>query len=90
MPEEFYESKIHFYNFGWRDHETTDVFTLIKIIKTMDYVLSTKKKIAVHCHAGKGRTALVICGYLMFKNKWSSKKTIDFFRSKRKESLYKK
>ena len=27
-------------------------------------------KIAVHCHAGKGRTALVICGYLMFKNNW--------------------
>lgn len=38
----------------------------------MDYALSKKRKIAVHCHAGKGRTALVITGYLMFKNKWTA------------------
>lgn len=72
LPSEFYQQKIQFYNFGWRDHETTDILTLIKIIKTMDYVLSKKRKVAVHCHAGRGRTALVICGYLMFKNNWDA------------------
>jgi len=53
----------------------------------MDFVLSKKQKVAVHCHAGRGRTALVICGYLMFKNNWNANQTIKFFKSKRTDSL---
>ena len=34
----------------------------------MDLALGLNSKVAVHCHAGRGRTGLVICGYLMFKN----------------------
>ena len=56
----------------------------------MEFVLNKKRKIAVHCHAGKGRTALVITGYLMFKNNWPAEKSIDFFKSKRDGSLGKK
>ena len=46
------------------------------IIKTMNNALINDQKLAVHCHAGKGRTGLVICGYLMFKNNWSANKSI--------------
>lgn len=56
----------------------------------MDHVLSKKRKVAVHCHAGRGRTALVIAGYLMFKNNWSAQKAIQFFKSQREQSLEKK
>lgn len=34
----------------------------------MDLAIGQDSKVAVHCHAGRGRTALLICGYLMFKN----------------------
>ena len=92
LPEEFYKNKIHFYNFGWRDHETTDLITLLKIIKTMDFVLKLKNdnKIAVHCHAGKGRTGLVICGYMMFKFNLSDEEAVKIFKEKRYGSLKKK
>jgi len=38
----------------------------------MDFALGKEEKVAIHCHAGRGRTALVICGYLMFKNEWNA------------------
>lgn len=90
LPEEFYKNKINFYNFGWRDHETTDLITLLKIIKTMDLALRGNNKIAVHCHAGKGRTGLVICGYLMFKRNVSDLEAVRIFKGKRSGSLKKK
>ena len=56
----------------------------------MDFALGSEGKVAVHCHAGKGRTGLVICGYLMFKNEWSAIKAIEYFRERRDGSLKKK
>lgn len=32
----------------------------------MDYVIKNGGKLLVHCHAGQGRTALVIGAYLMY------------------------
>lgn len=88
-PENLYEHKISFYNFGWRDHQTTEISTLIKIVKTMDYVVQKKKKLAVHCHAGKGRTGLVICAFLLYKNKMNVEQVIELFKKKRKGALKK-
>lgn len=89
LPEEFYTHEISFYNFGWRDFQTTDIVTLMKIVKTMDFELSKSKKVAVHCHAGKGRTALVICAYLIYVNRYDYNTAIQIFRSKRPKSMKK-
>ena len=66
LPEEFYDHGIFFYNFGWRDHQSTQVSVLLRILKTLDFAMLDGKKIAVHCHAGRGRTAVVICGWLIY------------------------
>ena len=55
----------------------------------MDFALGKEKKVAIHCHAGRGRTALVICGYLMFKNEWSAQKSIEYFKERRTGSIKK-
>ena len=44
----------------------------------------------VHCHAGKGRTAMVICAYLIYKQDMSAVDAMDLFKKKRPKSLTKK
>jgi len=67
LPEDFYNHEIKFYNFGWRDHHTTDNKMILKILKNMDQCLKNGNKVAVHCHAGRGRTGLIICAYLIYR-----------------------
>ena len=59
---------------GWKDLTIPDSFNhLIKIVKKMYYYINTlSKKIIVHCHAGFGRTAIVLCCYKIFTKKISA------------------
>jgi anti-sigma28 factor (negative regulator of flagellin synthesis) len=74
---------INFYNFGWRDHQTTNFDIILKILKSIDYCLDQGQKIAVHCHAGRGRTALIICAYLIFSIGFTANEAIKHFKDKR-------
>ena len=78
---------INFYNFGWEDHQTTNFNVLIKVLKSLDFLLQTGKKVAVHCHAGIGRTGLVIACYLVFSLNLTGQQAIDLFKLKRKGGL---
>lgn len=40
-------------------------------------IVRDQGKIAVHCHAGRGRTLLVICSWLIYHDRWPAKTTID-------------
>jgi protein-tyrosine phosphatase len=83
LPSEFYSHGIKFYNFGWRDHETTNLNIILKIIKCMDICISEGKKVAVHCHAGRGRTGLIICAYLIYKYSYTADKAVEEFKRSR-------
>ena len=37
----------------------------------------------MHCHAGRGRTALVICCYLIYEKNFSAENAIKMFKEKR-------
>jgi protein-tyrosine phosphatase len=41
--------------------------TLLTIVKQMSEIVFSGRKVAVHCHAGKGRTGLVVCCFMMFQ-----------------------
>lgn len=46
---------VYFYNFGWRDYGVANLASMLDIVKVMAFALQ-EGKIAVHCHAGLGRT----------------------------------
>lgn len=46
-------------------------------------------KISVHCHAGRGRTLLVICSWLIFNDRFSAQKTIELAVERRQGVLTK-
>lgn len=46
-----------------------------------------KGKISVHCHAGRGRTLLVINSWLIYNDRMGAKETIDLAVEKREGVL---
>ncbi|KAK3536641.1 hypothetical protein QTP86_015442 [Hemibagrus guttatus] len=55
-PEVFMEAGIYFYNFGWKDYGVASLTTILDMVKVMSFAVQ-EGKMAIHCHAGLGRTA---------------------------------
>eukprot|EP01015_Nassula_variabilis_P012096 TRINITY_DN19807_c0_g1_i1.p1 TRINITY_DN19807_c0_g1~~TRINITY_DN19807_c0_g1_i1.p1 ORF type:complete len:214 (-),score=30.48 TRINITY_DN19807_c0_g1_i1:38-679(-) len=70
--EEFFKHGIFFYNMGWKDHNITNYEFLLKLIDLVHFALTTGDKVAVHCHAGRGRTAILICAWLIYDQRMSA------------------
>jgi protein tyrosine phosphatase domain-containing protein 1 len=61
---------------------------MLDIVKEMSIVTIDKKgKVIVHCHAGYGRTGIVIVCYLLFISLKDSDTIIQEVRSKRKKCV---
>jgi len=90
FPEEFYEHGIYFFNFCWRDMTAPSTDVILKILKQMSFSLMNGNKIAIHCHAGRGRTGLIIAAWLIYHNNMTAKEAIKHVRSKRKGCIQSK
>lgn len=66
LPEIWMDSNIYYYNFGWPDMSTPGFQTMLDIVQVMDYTLKKDTKVAIHCHAGLGRTGLTIACYYIY------------------------
>ncbi|XP_046353259.2 protein tyrosine phosphatase domain-containing protein 1-like [Haliotis rufescens] len=85
-PQQLMEKGIFFYNFGWNDFGVAPMSTLLDVAKVMQFALSDGK-VAVHCHAGLGRTGLMIACYLVFTNRELSTDAVQYVRSRRPNSV---
>jgi protein tyrosine phosphatase domain-containing protein 1 len=61
------DENIFYYNFGWKDMTTPSCDLMLDIVQVIDHELSLGGKVAVHCHAGRGRTGLVIACVLVYQ-----------------------
>lgn len=65
-PELLMNAGISYFNFYWKDLTNPTFERLLNITQVMDFVIKNGGKVLVHCHAGQGRTALVIGAYLIY------------------------
>lgn len=49
---------VYFYNFGWNDYGVASLTSILDMVKVMSFAMQ-EGKMAVHCHAGLGRTGNV-------------------------------
>ena len=90
-PEKLQKHGIAVYHLHWEDLTNPPIKELLKNIKFMDFHIKKGEGVLVHCHAGQGRTALVIAAYLMYTNITDTvDDTIKYIRSQREKCLKKK
>ena len=71
-----------FYNYGWVDYGVPTLPSLLGVIKVMDFALG-EGKVAVHCHAGLGRTGVLIACYLAYSLRLGGAEVVTRVREKR-------
>ncbi|XP_041836704.1 protein tyrosine phosphatase domain-containing protein 1 isoform X2 [Melanotaenia boesemani] len=85
-PEAFMEAGIYYYNFGWKDYGVASLTTILDMVKVMSFAVQ-EGKMAVHCHAGLGRTGVLLACYLIFTTRMNADQAILFVRAKRPNSI---
>lgn len=86
-PQLLMDNNVSYFNFGWTDMETPTFKQILNIAQVMANTISEDKKVAVHCHAGLGRTGLAIACYLVFSQNMSAFDAITIVRSSRPLSV---
>mmetsp|Transcript_4798 Transcript_4798/g.10083 ORF Transcript_4798/g.10083 Transcript_4798/m.10083 type:complete len:588 (-) Transcript_4798:255-2018(-) len=87
FPAEFMDHDIFFYNFSWCDMTVPTMEQMLDIVQVIDFTIQSGRKVAIHCHAGLGRTGIVISCYLVYKRHFSSLKAIRTVRKRRRGSV---
>ncbi|XP_031336868.1 protein tyrosine phosphatase domain-containing protein 1-like isoform X2 [Photinus pyralis] len=85
-PNIFMENDIYYYNFAWKDYGDASLSELLNPIKVLAFAV-TEGRVAIHCHAGLGRTGVLIACYLVYSLRVSANDSIKFVRLKRPGSV---
>ena len=74
---------------GWKDMAVPSSMNfMLDIVKDMSAVINDQgKKVLVHCHAGYGRTGVVIACYMLFNSEDDSDTVISIIREKRRKCI---
>ena len=74
---------------GWKDMDVPDsLYFMLDIIKDIyKKIKIEKKRVLVHCHAGYGRTGIVIACYLIYKSNYQAEEAVKYLRNIRKKCV---
>ncbi|CAN9499224.1 unnamed protein product [Ophioblennius macclurei] len=85
-PRILMDNDIFFYNFGMPDFGVSSLVGMIDAVKVLTFAVK-EGRVAVHCHAGLGRTGVLIACYLIFTLRISPSEAVHFVRIKRPRSI---
>ncbi|KAK2842168.1 hypothetical protein Q5P01_012368 [Channa striata] len=85
-PQTFMDNDIYFYNFGMPDFGVSSLVGIIDMVKVLAFSVK-EGRVAVHCHAGLGRTGVLIACYLIYTLRISPSEAVHFVRLKRPRSI---
>ena len=77
---------VYFYNYAWTDYGDASLAHLLDMVKVLAFSV-TQGKVAVHCHAGLGRTGVLIACYLVYANRLRANEAVRLVRNKRPGSI---
>lgn len=91
IPEVFISEGISVMAYGWKDMDVPDsVSWVLKIVKDMcEMIYIHKKKVLVHCHAGYGRTGIVIACYMIYTTDKPVERVVGDIRAIRSKCIEK-
>ena len=71
---------VHYYEFPWPDMTAPDNDIVLRSVQVMESHVKNTGKVLVHCHAGLGRTGLMIACFLVYSKRMSSNDAIKIVR----------
>ncbi|XP_065058620.1 protein tyrosine phosphatase domain-containing protein 1-like [Rhopilema esculentum] len=86
VPQEFMDEDVFFYNFCWDDYGVRALQSIVDMVKVMDFALADGK-VAIHCHAGLGRTGVLIACYFVYSQRMKADSAINTVRAKRPKAI---
>lgn len=86
-PQHFMNNNILFYNHGWMDMSTPTLEKMLQIVQLMSFHVEKNQKIAIHCHAGYGRTGITIACFFIYIYGFSPENAIKSVRDRRHKCI---
>ena len=81
-PNVFMKHSIYYYNFALKDYGDATMSKLLDMVKVVAFAVQ-EGRVAIHCHAGLGRTGVLIACYLIYSLRVRANDAIRFVRMKR-------